>query len=250
MAELQLNHAKAREWLRRRLKDGYIWSRFSPDLLKGDELLPYMDLNNPPQSPATLVPFPIAARRYKDFDPDASDYLQKLAQEKIRWCNGSHKAGLAVVRRIIQQLNFYNHAPSPVGHYYYWLEPDPRTSPFWPLARMIFPALDRYSLAQPILPEPPLHRPGEAWQSASDQYGVGLRFSSVLENEDSLILAAALLGKKTYWLRNYRLNPDRYAFIRQQLFYLLGERLEPWLPGELPKQSSYRGMVYRRPKQK
>ena len=89
----------------------------------------------------------------------------------------------------------------------------------------------------------------QAWRSDRDDYGTSL-LSAFQESEGNIVLAVALQGAKTYWLGNYRLNPDRYAFIRQQFFFLLGERMEPWQSGALPHGSPFRGRVYRKPKKK
>lgn len=226
-----------------------MWSRLNPDLLSGEELLPCMNLDSPPKSPASLVPFPVSTQFYKGLDPEVPDYPELLAQEKIRWCyQGLHRAGAAVKARIVKQLQYYNPAPTKTGYHYYWFEPNPQSCPYWPLISMIFPALENYRVADPLLPSPSVDWPGEAWQSASDIYGASLSFSAHVSGEDTIHLAASLTGKKPYWLCNYHLNPDRYSFIRQQLFYLLGDRMEPWHPGDLPKQGSFRGNVYRKPK--
>lgn len=246
MAARRLDNAGAREWVRRRLKDGYYWSRLNPDLLSGDEVLPYVDVDKPPQSPATLISFPVAVQSYKVLNPAAPNYLEELARVKIRWCRGENKAGPAVLRRVVKQLAYYSQTPCQ-AEYYLWFELNPQLCPLWPLVQMIFPALDRYRLPDPALPKPLWDRPGEAWQSGRDDYGVSLRFSTLQHKEGGLVLAAALLGAKTYWLANYLLNRARYSFIRQQLFFLLGERLEPW-QRDLPQQNSFRGRVYRKPK--
>lgn len=247
MAKRRLSNAEAREWMRRRLKTGHFWSRMNPDLLCGDEVLPYVDVDKPPQSPATLIPFPVSAGRHKEMNPADPDYLEKLARVKIRWCRAEDKAGPAVYRRVIKQLAYYSQTPTSAGEHYRWFGLNPQLSPLWPLAHMIFPALDNYRLPEPVLPEPSQDRLGEAWQSGRDDYGVTLRFSVRQQREGSFVLAAALLGAKTYWLGNYLLSRDRYSFIRQQLFYLLGERMDPWHSNQTP-QNSFRGLVYRKPK--
>lgn len=250
MSERRLGNAAAREWVRRRLKTGEWWSRLNPDLLSGEELLPYLDVDKPPLSPATLVPFPVAAQRYCEMDPGAPNYLEQLAQEKIRWCRREDGAGTALRRRVLAQLAYYYPDPSPAGEKYCWFVPNPQRCPLGPLLQMIFPALNRYCLEEPILPTPPRGSPGEAWRSARDDYGTSLHFSAVQEREGSIILAVALLGAKTHWLANFRLNRDRYTFIRQQFFFLLGERMQPWRSGALPQGNSFRGRIYRKPRTK
>ncbi|MGI6366486.1 MAG: hypothetical protein ACOX2G_12325 [Bacillota bacterium] len=250
MAERDMSNAEAREWVRRRLKAGHFWSRLNPDLLSGAELLPYLDADRPPRSPAALLPFPVPTPRYRELEPHASDYLEQLAGEKIRWCGRENAAGTALRRRVLAQLAYYYPDPTPAGEKYCWFMPNPQRSPFAPLIQMIFPALDRYRLEEPVLPAPPRDLPGEAWRSDRDDYGTSLRFSAFQESEGNIVLAVALQGAKTYWLGNYRLNPDRYAFIRQQFFFLLGERMEPWQSGALPHGSPFRGRVYRKPKKK
>jgi hypothetical protein len=204
-----------------------------------------VDVDRPPQSPATLIPFPVAVDSFKKIDPAAPNYLEELARVKIRWCRREGRVGPAVIRQVIKQLAYYTQTPRLAG-YYLWFELNPQLSPLWPLTQMIFPALDKYRLPEPALPEPPQDHPGEAWQSSRDDYGVTLRFSVFQQREGSLVLAAALLGAKTYWLGNYLLSRTRYSYIRQQLFFLL-ERMEPW-QRDLPQQNSFRGRVYRKPK--
>jgi len=249
MAEQDIKHTVARDKVRRQLKDGYTWARLNPDLLSGAELLPCMTTDIPPVSPAELVPFPIPTVQYKKMDPQSPNYLELLAQEKIHWSYQSQrKAGSAIVRRIIKQLDFYQHIPATVGYHYCWIELNPLVSPYRPLTEMIFPTLNNYAMDKPILPQPPSDTPGEAWYTPkADNYGVSLHFSAT-GGKDQLVMAISLSGRDTFWLCNYKLNSDRYTFIRQQLFYLLGSRLEPWDIGYLQKSGSFRGRVYRKAK--
>ncbi|HOB34715.1 MAG: hypothetical protein GX090_04485 [Firmicutes bacterium] len=244
-----ISHAQARDWVRRRLKDGRFWSRLNPDLLKDGELLPYMDAQRPPASPAALVPFPVSGTACRGLDPGDPECLDLLAGHKIRWCYSSRRqAGPAVRQRVHRQMVYYTLPPSPAGRTWQWLELNPETAPFFPLLNTVLPVLNQYALGQPQPPRPPRKKPGEAWRSAQpDDFGLTLGWSAHGEGDD-IILAVALVGHKIMWLRNWRLGSDRYAFVRQQLFYLVGNRLEPWLTGNWPRPNSFRGMVYRKPK--
>lgn len=249
MAKHDLTHTAARNKVRRWLKEGKIWSRLNPDLLSGEELLPCIAVDNPPRSAAEPIPFPIPSQRFHSLNPKDNNYLEALANEKIRWCyQGKPQTGSALRRRLLKQLSFYEVVPAATGSRYCWIELNPQTSPYRPLAAMIFPVLSRYALDNPVPPQPPEEVPGEAWFTPKpDAYGVSLHYSVRVEAENKLVLAVSLSGRQTFWLSNYRLDPDRYAFIRQQLLYLLGSRLEPWEAGTGQRPGSFRGLIYRKP---
>lgn len=248
IAEKSLTLTQARDKVRQRIKSGELWSRLNPDLLSDAELMPYMSVNNPPASAAELVPFPIPAQKFRDFDID-EDIFQFMAEERIRWSNRSGRRITEAYRKRIEHLMFYYDPILPaMGRDYYWMDFDHTNCPIRPMLNTIFPALNNYALANPVLPKPPVAEPGEAWYTKdSDDYGVSLHFSATAEKEE-VIMAASLSAEKTFWNANYRLNSDRYAFIRQQIFYLLGDRLEPWLEGDVLSCGYFRGMVYRKPK--
>lgn len=249
MQEDKLSRSEAREMLRRRLKDGFLWSRLNPDLLMDQELLPVLTVDEPPASAAELVPFPVPADRYENFDPDKDDPFEYFAEEKIRWCSQGQKTGSAIYRRVIKQMQYYELVVPVQGTRYYWMDLDPLDSPYRPLLNTVLPALDKYSLANPVPPQPPQEKPGESWYSPeADDYGVRLHFSGTVEDSEAFSLSVSLTGKTVFWLRTYKLNYDRYRFIRQQIFFLLGARLEPWQGGDMQRQSTFRGMVYRKPK--
>lgn len=249
MSENNMTLSKANEMIRLRLKNGEIWSRLNPGLLSGAELLPYISVNSPPHSAAELTPFPVAARDYENFDPARQDPLDFFAEEKIRWCaRQGQKAGSAIANSAKKQLDYYDLLRPVKGSLYYWIDLDPQTAPYRPLLDTILPALENYCSKDPVLPQPPLDRPGESWHTPNpDSYGVSMHFSGTVDDNEHFVLAVSLSRQTVFWLRNYVLDFDRYTFIRQQIFYLIGLRLEPWLAGGLSKKT-FRGMIYRKPK--
>lgn len=239
-----LSQEQAREQLRKNLKMGFSWSRLNPDLLKGAELLPCFSVKNPPSSGAELVPFPVPASRFVKLGAEPWD---ALAEEKMRWCYPQGKAGPAVARRVRTGLQYYDPGHPTKGTKYYWIGLNTQVAPYRPLLRTLLPALDNFASKDPVPPRPPTDKPGEAWYtSQADDYGVTLYLSAQAESQDKLLLAVALHRKDYFWLGNYLLDPDRYTFIRQQLVYLVGTRLEPWT-GKATGRGFYRGMVYRKP---
>ena len=244
MADAGITHKQARDSVRKRLKYGFIWSRLNPDLLSGAELLPYVSMDRPPKSGAELLPFPISAKL--NLDPASPNYLERLAEEKIRWCYAQGATELVRAKVLTQLSTYYDPLPRS-GINYNWITLDPLRSPYRSSLVSIFPALQNY-VQQGALPKPLGREPGEAWHTPeADQNGVTFRLSTTLEEEDSLVLTVSLTARETFWARTYKLNPDRYAFIRQQVFYLLGPRLEPWDDDNVQQPGVYRGLVYRQP---
>lgn len=241
-AERGITVSAAKALIRRDLKAGLIWSHLNPDLLNPGELFPYISIDTPPSSPAALVPFPVAKDKLK-----AVDFLELecLAAEKIAWCyRGQRGADKGVEKHVTHLMIYYQSAPM-VGTDYYWYYLDPESCPYRPLLSLILPAFANFTLDNPTLPKPNLGQ-GEAWQTpVSDDYDGSIQFSATLEAEE-IILAISMTGGKSVYLENYKLSPDRYAFLRQQLFYLLSDRLEPWLPSG-KKLNSFRGTIYKKP---
>lgn len=241
-AERGITVSAAKALIRRDLKAGLIWSHLNPDLLNPGELFPYISIDTPPSSPAALVPFPVAKDKLKGVD---FLELEFLAAEKIAWTyRGQRGAGKGVEKHVTHLMIYYQSAPM-VGTDYYWYYLDPESCPYRPLLSLILPAFANFTLDNPTLPKPNLGQ-GEAWQTpVPDENSTRIQFSATLEAED-IILALAIKGSKSAYLENYRLSPDRYAFLRQQLFYLLSDRLEPWLPSG-KKLNSFRGTIYKKP---
>lgn len=133
-----------------------------------------------------------------------------------------------------------------MGTRYCWFQPDPGVSPYLPLLRMLFPAFANFALPDPAPPQPPLSGEGEAWQSSNfDDFGVDLHFSATMQAEE-VIFALSLSGIESSYMQNYKLSPERYVFLRQQLFFLLNNRLEPWLPGNR-RPNALLGTIYKKP---
>lgn len=244
-ADQSITEAAAKAMLRRRLKEGLIWSRLNPDLLNPGELLPCMTVDEPPASPAALSPFPVAREKLKEMAAGKLDE-EFLAREKIDWCyQGRRAAGRAINKRVAYLMLFYDPKPL-MGTRYCWFQPNPDVSPYLPLIRMLFPAFANFALSDPAPPQPPLSHEGEAWQTANcDDYGVDLHFSATMQT-DEVILALSVTGIESSYLQNYKLSPERYVFLRKQLFFLLSTRLEPWLPGN-KRPNALRGTIYKKP---
>jgi hypothetical protein len=246
-ADRNITEAAAKTMLRRSLKEGIIWSRLNPDLLNPDELLPCMTVDEPPASPATLVPFPVAREKLKGIDTGKLD-RDFLAREKINWCyQGRRAAGRAIIKRVTYLMAYYEPKPF-MGTRYCWFQPNPDVSPYLPLLRMLFPAFANFALVNPAPPQPTDSLAGEAWQTAKfDDFGVDIQYSATAK-EDEIILALSLLEvEESFCLQNYKLSPDRYVFLRQQLLFLLHPRLEPWLPSGEQRHNPLRGKIYKKP---
>jgi len=229
--------------IRRDLKAGLIWSLLNPDLLNPGELFPYISIDTPPSSPAALVPFPVARDKLM-----AQDFLELefLAAEKIAWCyRGQRGIGKKLERYITHLMVYYESAPL-MGKDYCWYYPEAESCPYLQLLSLLLPAFANFTLDNPSPPQPSPEM-GEAWHTpAADDFNARFQFSATQDTEE-IVLAMALTGEKSvYCLKNYRLSLDRYRFLRQQLFYLLEDRLEPWRP-ETGKTNSFRGRIYKKP---
>ena len=246
-SEQDISMAEAKARLRRRLKDGQVWSRLNPDLLCADELLPCMLVDEPPASAVTPAPFPVARVKLRGMEAKQLD-AEFLAQEKINWCyQGRRRPGRAVVKRVLQQMMYYDLKVSQ-GHIYGWVQLNPLVSPYLPIVSMLLPAFTNYALAKPSAPKPPQSLPGEAWHTPEpDDFGVSLHCSATFADDETIIFALSLRGEKRFWLQNFRLSPARYLFLRQQLLFLLNFRLAPWLPGETQSRNTLRGRIYKKP---
>lgn len=246
-SEQGISFAEARARLRRRLKDGLVWSRLNPDLLSADELLPCMLVDEPPASPVTLAPFPIAREKLRGMEAGQLD-AEYLAREKINWCyQGRRRPGQAVAKRVLKQMMYYDLKVSQ-GHVFGWVELNPLVSPYLPLVNMLLPAFANFALAKPYAPQPPQALPGEAWHTPEpDDFGVSLHCSATFAEDEIIIFALSLTREKMFWLQNFRLSPARYIFLRQQLVFLLNQRLAPWLPGEIQSHNTLRGRIYKKP---
>ena len=246
-SEQSISLAEAKAKLRRRLKDGLVWSRLNPDLLSADELLPCMLVDEPPASPATLAPFPVAREKLRGMEEGQLD-AEHLAREKINWCyQGRRRPGQAVVKRVLRMMMYYDLKASD-GRVYGWVHPNPQVSPYLPLVSMLLPAFTKFALEKPVPPQPPQSLPGEAWHTPEpDDFGVSLHCSATFAEDEIISFALSLTGAKRFWLQNFRLSPARYIFLRQQLLFLLNQRLAPWLPGDTPKHNTLRGRIYKKP---
>lgn len=229
--------------LRRQLKEGLAWSRLNSEFLEQGELLPLVTVNQPPFSPATLVPFPIATTRVEKEKGKLVPEL--LAQAKIVWCyRGQKRWGAAILKKVIKQMAYYS--PQPIKKTSYcWFVLNTRVCPYMSALALIAPAIKSFTVTDAEFPAPPINGNGEAWRSAEpDAYGANLCFSAVAEN-DLIILTVALTWQQTIYLKGYRLTPERYVFFRQQLFFLLNTRLRPWYTAtELT--NPYKGTIYKK----
>lgn len=241
-AEKGISVSAVKASIRRDLKAGLIWSHLNPDLLNPGELFPYISIDTPPSSPAALVPFPVARDKLM-----AQDFLELefLAAEKIAWCyRGQRGIGKKSERYITHLMVYYDSAPL-MGKDYCWYYLEAESCPYLQLLSLLLPAFANFTLDNPSPPQPGPEM-GESWHTpVADDFNARFRFSATQQGEE-IILAMALAGDKSACLKNYKLSPDRYRFLRQQLFFLLKDRLEPWLPaGEKP--ASFRGTVYKKP---
>jgi hypothetical protein len=245
-ADQGITETAAKAMLRRRLKEGLIWSRLNPDLLNPGELLPCMTVEEPPSSPAALAPFPVAREKLKGMDAGKLDG-EFLAREKINWCyQGRRGAGRAVIKRVAYLMAYYEPKPF-MGARYCWFQPNPDVSPYLTLLRMLLPAFANFALVNPAPPQPPLSGEGEAWQSAIfDDFGVDFQFSATMQADEVIFALSLLEVEESFCLQNYKLSPERYVFLRQQLFFLLSTRLEPWLPGNR-RPNVLQGTIYKKP---
>lgn len=223
--------------LRSRLKAGLAWSYLNPDLLSPGELLPIIQAADPPDSPAALVPFPVAEGRFS-LDPVS------LAREKINWC-GRGLRGPAQLKRVAARLAYYDLQPSREERYS-WFRLDPGASPYLPLFRLILPAFAIYTVPNPQPPSPLSPKAGESWVTvAPDAFGLSANFSATYL-EDAVLLAFALTRSGILSLYNFKLPSHRYIFLRQQLFFLLPNRLQPWSVPE-DRANPLRGKIYKKP---
>lgn len=230
--------------LRRQLREGLVWSRLNPDLLATGEYLPIAAVAQPPSSPAALLPFPVLSEKIET--AKCSLTTDFLTEQKIDWCyHGRRKAGAAVSKRVAAQLAHYNLQPLQKARYC-WFTPDPSSCPYTAALNLIFPAIKAFALAKPVFPEPVLTGEGEAWRSTKpDGFGVDFLYS-VSREDDHFTLALALTRGKTIRTMNYSLTAERFAYFKQQLFFMLNTRLQPWRrSAEAP--NPFRGMIYKKP---
>lgn len=243
------NLSQARDKVRRLLKKGEIWSRLGPDLISDSELLPYLSVTRPPKSVAQLLPFPILTERFQAWR-GKEDIFTLLAQEKIRWsCPPGHKVAANVQKRVENLMLYYDPLLPLVGTKYTWIDFDPNHCPYRPLVETILPAFRNFA-TEASMPCPIGDAAGEAWFTPeADDFGTKLHFSTIVKDQDTLDISLSLTAKDVFWFKSYRLGLDRYNFLRQKIFHLIGARLEPW-HSQTQKIGSYRGLIYRKPKKK